>query len=415
MSLSDVIVVGGGCAGLFTALELGERGYSCVVLDSSPLGRFASTRNQGWIHSGSLYAGLNQPSVADHCAKGNARLRSLCADAVQDAIEAYYVFENQDEGRDFAQAIHKCGIAVDEIDLVDAMRDVPILSGSQRVAAVLRVQDHPFDTAEVLARLLPELESRGVVTVPVDPLAAPSLEPPSKRRSEWEVKWGAFAGAARSVILASGATIPALLAHVGSTLASRFYVEKIEVLTLHKVVSSAIVATPLSRRAPSIVPFSVNGTSGTTICLGKDDIRVASHTDRMPRAEAIKRIPRQLYDWFPSLDVALGERVEADLFCCQKLKRDDDEEVEIHRGHYLVDHAAQDQSRLDGLYTFYPGKFTAAPHVAVECAELVATRLGGPTHAATVPGTIGHVVAQQRFLQAGTYQFARSPNSFQLI
>ena len=49
-------IMGSGAAGLWLAHELTRRGYSVAVLDRQPFCGFASTRNQGWLQSGALYA-----------------------------------------------------------------------------------------------------------------------------------------------------------------------------------------------------------------------------------------------------------------------------------------------------------------------------------------------------------------------
>ncbi|MEL6751933.1 MAG: FAD-binding oxidoreductase, partial [Pseudomonadota bacterium] len=49
---ADVCVVGGGLAGLTTALELAKRGVSVVVLESRRIGWGASGRNGGFVSGG---------------------------------------------------------------------------------------------------------------------------------------------------------------------------------------------------------------------------------------------------------------------------------------------------------------------------------------------------------------------------
>ena len=46
-SRADVLVVGGGIAGLSTAIELGRAGTRALVIDREPIGWGASSRNGG--------------------------------------------------------------------------------------------------------------------------------------------------------------------------------------------------------------------------------------------------------------------------------------------------------------------------------------------------------------------------------
>lgn len=53
---AEVIIVGGGCGGLWLLYELAKRRHSAVLLeDSDLLGRKASTRGQNRLHSGAMY------------------------------------------------------------------------------------------------------------------------------------------------------------------------------------------------------------------------------------------------------------------------------------------------------------------------------------------------------------------------
>ena len=49
---SHVAIVGGGYAGLSTALELARNGLDCTVLEAAELGFGASTRNGGAVSGG---------------------------------------------------------------------------------------------------------------------------------------------------------------------------------------------------------------------------------------------------------------------------------------------------------------------------------------------------------------------------
>lgn len=55
--VSDVTIVGGGIAGLWTAKELLDRGYGVNLVEKSgSLAAGATTRNEGWLHAGTYHA-----------------------------------------------------------------------------------------------------------------------------------------------------------------------------------------------------------------------------------------------------------------------------------------------------------------------------------------------------------------------
>ena len=55
MQRFDTIIVGGGIAGLLTALRLSQSGLRVVVIEKDKLGSGATLANQGVIHSGALF------------------------------------------------------------------------------------------------------------------------------------------------------------------------------------------------------------------------------------------------------------------------------------------------------------------------------------------------------------------------
>ena len=77
MSEIDVAVIGGGVAGLASALALAERGASvCVIEKESRPGRGMSTHNSGVIHAGIYYPPGSLK--ANLCLEGRQRLYDFC-------------------------------------------------------------------------------------------------------------------------------------------------------------------------------------------------------------------------------------------------------------------------------------------------------------------------------------------------
>ncbi|WP_395091439.1 FAD-dependent oxidoreductase [Armatimonas sp.] len=61
----DVVVLGGGCVGLFIAWRLLQRGYSVALIERNrELANSPSTRNEGWLHAGTYGAVAIDDAVA---------------------------------------------------------------------------------------------------------------------------------------------------------------------------------------------------------------------------------------------------------------------------------------------------------------------------------------------------------------
>src|SRR5262245_6235550 len=81
-----VVIVGGGIAGLAAAVRLAQAGLAVTLLESSRLGGAASTRNQGWLRSGALFA----PQSTDYarlCRNSLDQTLQFCPDCVEPQTE----------------------------------------------------------------------------------------------------------------------------------------------------------------------------------------------------------------------------------------------------------------------------------------------------------------------------------------
>lgn len=81
-SAQRVIIVGGGFAGLSIAARLGQAGVPVTLLEASALGYSASTRNQGWLYSGAVFA-TEQTELAKLCYTSLRETIDFCPDCLE--------------------------------------------------------------------------------------------------------------------------------------------------------------------------------------------------------------------------------------------------------------------------------------------------------------------------------------------
>ncbi len=98
---SDITVVGGGIAGLWTAKELLERGHSVnLIEESNCLASGSTTRNEGWLHAGTYHAvAIYNEHDAEQVTNRTIYGHDAIVDFAPESIEqpTTYAFINQDE------------------------------------------------------------------------------------------------------------------------------------------------------------------------------------------------------------------------------------------------------------------------------------------------------------------------------
>src|SRR5919197_100869 len=85
----DLIILGAGCAARSLAALTIAKGYRCAVIDHSPASGYASIRNQGWLHSGALFAAIGSAfadEIIEACRQGGALLREFDRQHSLDAV-----------------------------------------------------------------------------------------------------------------------------------------------------------------------------------------------------------------------------------------------------------------------------------------------------------------------------------------
>lgn len=77
-----VLIVGAGFAGLSAAARLAQAGLPVTVCESREIGWAASSRNQGWLHSGAVFA-REHPELARMCLDSLHQTLEFCPECVE--------------------------------------------------------------------------------------------------------------------------------------------------------------------------------------------------------------------------------------------------------------------------------------------------------------------------------------------
>ena len=197
----DVLVAGAGVTGLFTALKLLRNGYSVVVVDTFPLGKFASTRNQGWLLGGAMFAGDWEAASAFR-SSGAEYLREFSS-AVDSAIRSYYYFDDLNSCARFQEKCRAGGSFCERRPAEYVTHVEPMLAGLTGKLWV-EVQDRRIDASRLLIQLAERVLRHGGVILNAG-ATFPNL--PTRREDgsyEWNVANERLA--ARAVVSALGAS-----------------------------------------------------------------------------------------------------------------------------------------------------------------------------------------------------------------
>jgi hypothetical protein len=166
--------------------------------------------------------------------------------------------------------------------------------------------------------------------------------------------------------------------------------EKSPVLAVNKMISRSMFVTLDKRLFPNLVPFRVGDTHGVTSCMLGADLPMDSVDDHRLGASdyynIVRNYQRQLRLWFPTAwDEISSDDTQKYLYTCQKVSlRPLAKSRQPARKFIVIDHSIPEWGGLERLFTFYPGKFTAAPMGAEDCATKVQRALGSSIPAIAV-------------------------------
>lgn len=161
-STRKIVIVGGGIAGLAAAMRLSEAGFPVTLFESSELGNAASTRNQGWLHSGGLFA-VDSPAYARTCYESLERTLRFCPDCLEPQVSpmAYLFGRPETLVKSWTAAWTAAGIPWQEMPIDKVCAELPGLDRA-RVQHAFQLPDRAIRQNILLEHLAAAAQNAGV-------------------------------------------------------------------------------------------------------------------------------------------------------------------------------------------------------------------------------------------------------------
>lgn len=388
----DVVIIGSGCTGLFLAQEIAHRGLRCLVLHERPAAGFSSTRNQGWLQSGALYACIGDRKAAGECRDGHQYVSETYPEVVQSDVPSYFLFNTKDE---LDSAVARCAQDSVELRKLSASersgmcKKNPIFSRMSHPDYIAATRDRPADTHLLLQKVAASAMRRGARYQEVDSIADVSVE---KEPGGWIIKthMDDVVIRCKCLVLACGVYINRALDDILSDGHPELPLTKIPVLILKSdttLISNSSLIMP-TEDAPNVVPFRRGKENGVSVCLMGRDVPIdTAEDDELP--DWVNEVhAKMMQDFLPGMKrLVTDHAVTAHFYVCQKIRTGT-------RGSFLEYQEDWPDGDRRLLVTFYPGKFTSSPISAHRCAKEIAARLG---YTNAVPE-----IADQLYFEAST-------------
>jgi len=406
-----IVILGAGCGGLWLAYEFLERKIATLLIDTSPYAAYASTGNQGWLHSGALFAIGNDKKTAQACDEGFKLLKTFATKYAPDAVghqsRGLFVFGNKltrDKAAD-TLAHSRIKARVLERSQIEALE--PNLRPADLVRYGLRTPDVPFDPHQILKALVGRLVSFGNrFDQHYADLREIDLSP---QNGGWLIQAGGKRYTADVVICAAGVLNPILSNKFFRSQRKMPMHKSVVAVLRRRVCNNIVVVRRWESEILNLVPFA----DRVTVNFGRTDKEIHDPGDASHWPDAIPPMARQLTNYVPGLLALAG--CEANFYVCQKLGNCDG----AFCSHPAKDFGNRHYSWIregKGVFFYNPGKFTIAPVGARALADEITSEIG--TGSYRIPRTRKdqadpHIpeVAERPFFAAATHVTAVSDDS----
>lgn len=157
-----VVIVGGGVSGLSIACRLVQSGLPVTIVEASHVGSGASTRNQGWLHSGAWFA-LRDRDLAKECYESMQQTIRFCPDCIEPGHDGMaYLFSLPNSNTDpWTDAWQAAGIPFTEWNRDDLLQTAPMLADSP-LHRCFKLPDRAFRPHVLVNHLAAAAQEAGV-------------------------------------------------------------------------------------------------------------------------------------------------------------------------------------------------------------------------------------------------------------
>ncbi|MBX3385591.1 MAG: FAD-dependent oxidoreductase [Phycisphaeraceae bacterium] len=188
----DVLIMGGGVAGLWTACHLADLGFSCVLVERLALGSEQTIASQGIIHGGIKYALTGEASRASRAIARMPEIWRAClagktGEAMIDLRAANLLSDHQHLWTTPGLISRIAAVAASKairtpVERVERSNLPAFFSGAPRGVDVYRVDEPVLDSRSIVIALADQARWRGVPLLsPATPGSSAPRENPSLR------------------------------------------------------------------------------------------------------------------------------------------------------------------------------------------------------------------------------------------
>ena len=368
-SSERIVIVGGGVAGVSAAVRLAQAGLPVTVLEASQLGFAASTRNQGWLHSGGVFA-REHPELARICHQSLGQTLAFCPECVEPGHDgmAYVISKPDTLAAPWSKAWSAAGIGWKEVDVETFLGAVPGYDRGQVQHAYL-LPDRAIRSDVLLERLAGTARNAGaeirsetsVTSLKVDGSSVGGIVTGSGEEI-----------AARLVVLAGGALGLPLWSQVAAARAGKQVDYSIVPLKTHLVALRPEVGR---------LPFCVVDAGGfnhvphqaTSVFASNRWMATVKFADQSADPAELNRLWECIAHFFPQLKRAEHEVLEWAGTTVQAMHL---EQVEPGQAPLptVIDHASETPGYAN-LLSIVPGRASLWPYLAEQTRRLVLEKI----------------------------------------